>query len=277
MLDSILLNTPAMPSTPHTAVRRWYIGMFGFALLLLACLAPPIAHAGEQDVPSARLAVASNFGTLAQELARRYEDAHGHRIDISTASTGKLYAQIQHGAPFDALLSADRATPQRLLDEGLAVSGSLQDYATGRLVLICAKARCGGASETVLREHEFAHFALANPQLAPYGEAAREVLVHIGRWDAMASARVLGENVAQATQYVTSGNAEAGLVPWSLALQLPAEGGYSIWPVPATWHSPIVQSAVLLKRGEHNAAAIGFLAYLRSDAARQFISAHGYD
>lgn len=277
MLDSILMNVPAMPSTPHTAVRHWHIGMLGFAVLLFSCLASMTARAGEQDVPSARLAVASNFGTLAQELARRYADAHGHRIDISTASTGKLYAQIQHGAPFDALLSADRATPQRLLDEGLAVAGSLHDYATGRLVLLTDRKRTGVADEALLRTRAFRHFALANPKLAPYGEAAREVLVHVGRWDTLEAARVLGENVAQATQYVTSGNADAGLVPWSLALQLHADGEYSIWPVPATWHSPIVQSAVLLKHGEHNAAAMGFLAYLRGDEARRFIAAHGYD
>ncbi len=250
-------------------------------LLLGASLAigsfTPTAARGESEPTTARLAVAANFGNVARLLAAQYEADSGHRIQLSTASTGKLYAQIRQGAPFDVLLAADRATPERLLREDLAVAGTLHDYAIGRLVLLSASARVGPASEALLREHAFRKFAIANPQTAPYGVAAREVLRHVGRLDELASHQVLGENVAQATQYVTSGNADAGLVPWSLALQLPSATGTSWWPVPADWHAPIVQSAVLLRHGQHNPAASGFLAYLHSAAARRAIAAHGYD
>lgn len=266
-----LITVPA----PFGMVRRLLQLVLG-AILVISTPAPADAR-GESEPATARLAVAANFGNVARLLATQYETDSGHRIQISIASTGKLYAQIRQGAPFDVLLAADRATPERLLREDLAVAGSLHDYAIGRLVLLSASAEVGTASEALLREHVFRKFAIANPRTAPYGAAAREVLRHVGRLDELASHQVLGENVAQATQYVISGNADAGLVPWSLALQLPSGTGTSWWPVPADWHAPIVQSAVLLQRGQHNSAAVGFLAYLRSAAARQLIVAHGYD
>lgn len=245
------------------------------ALLLAAVLLALLP--GPTRADTARLAVAANFAPVAQQLADAYAAASGHALSISSGSTGKLYAQIRQGAPFDVLLAADRATPQRLLDEGLAVPGSLHDYALGRLVLLSAHAGVGPASEALLRGHDFRSFAIANPRLAPYGAAAREVLAHSGRLGALEPRLVTGENIAQATQYVTTGNADAGLVPWSLVLELPATTGTSWWLVPADWHAPIVQSAVLLQRAEANAAARGFLDYLRSEAARRIIAAHGYD
>lgn len=245
--------------------------LWPFFCLILATLPATITWAGE-----ARLAVAANFIPVAHELAADYEARSGHRIRISSGSTGKLYAQIRQGAPFDVFLAADQATPQRLLDEGLAVPGTLHDYALGRLVLLSAHAGIGQASETLLRGHDFRTFAIANPRLAPYGVAAREVLAHVGRLDALEPRFVLGENIAQAAQYIVSGNADAGLVPWSLALALPADTPTSAWLVPAGWHAPIVQSAVLLKHGEHNPAASGFLDYLQEPFAGERIARHGY-
>ncbi len=240
-------------------------------LALLACLFPTATRAEE-----ARLAVAANFTSVAQLLADAYAAQSGHHIALSSGSTGKLYAQIRQGAPFDVFLAADRVTPQRLLDEGLAVPGSLHDYALGRLVLLSAHAGVGQADETLLREHDFRTFAIANPRLAPYGVAAREALAHIDRLTALEPHFVLGENIAQAAQYVITGNADAGLVPWSLALELPANTTATWWLLPGDWHAPIVQSAVLLKRAEHNPAASGFLAWLQSDAAKALIARHGY-
>ncbi len=243
---------------------------------LLAWPSTPVAIAAAPTT-QARLAVAANFAGVARLLADRYTRQSGHHIEISTASTGKLYAQIRHGAPFDLLLAADDTTPQRLVDEGLAVRSSLYDYAFGRLVLWSRDPTLATAGESVLRQHDFHRFAIANPELAPYGAAARDVLRHVGRWDALKPRLVLGENVGQATQFVMSGNAEAGLLPRSLVMEARQQVGGSSWLVPAAWHRPIIQSAVLLDRGRGNPAATGFLEYLRSDAARRIIVAHGYD
>lgn len=249
------------------------IRVLRIALLLSLSLVVPAAA----QSPEARIAVAANFGKLAQRLAGDYEALSGHHLDISLGSTGKLYAQIHQGAPFDVFLAADRTTPQRLLDEGLAVTDSLHDYAIGRLVLLSGHEGIGRADEQLLRERNFRTFAIANPRLAPYGVAAREVLAHVNRLAELESRFVLGENIAQATQYITTGNADAGLVPWSLALELPTTSSTSWWLIPADWHSPIVQSAVLLNRAENNAAARGFLAYLQSADALTIITSHGYD
>jgi len=249
------------------------------ALLAIAALAvwPPGHAAAGAPLARAQIAVAANFSEVARLLAAQYMRRSGHRIDISVASTGKLYAQIRHGAPFDVLLAADDSTPQRLADEGLAVRSSLYDYARGRLVLWSRDATLATDGERALRQHDFRKFAIANPALAPYGAAARQVLQHVGRWDTLQPHLVLGENVGQATQFVLSGNAEAGLLPRSLALEAQRQVGGSAWLVPADWHRPIVQSAVLLGHGRGNPAAIGFLQYLRDDTARRTIAAHGYD
>lgn len=256
-------------------VRRVVPAML--AITGLATWSAGQATVGTPPATRARIAVAANFSEVARLLAEQYGRRSGNRIDISVASTGKLYAQIRHGAPFDVLLAADDSTPQRLVDEGLAVRSSLYDYARGRLVLWSRDAALVADGEQVLCQHDFRKFAIANPALAPYGAAARQVLQHVGRWDTLQPRLVLGENVGQATQFVLSGNAEAGLLPRSLVLEAQRQVGGSAWLVPADWHRPIVQVAVLLDHGRDNPAAIGFLEYLRDDTARRTIAAHGYD
>lgn len=253
--------------------------MLSSLLAVVGLLAWPSSRVASAAAPAgqARLAVAANFSEVARLLADQYARQSGNRIGISAASTGKLYAQIRHGAPFDLFLAADNTTPQRLVDEGLAVRSSLYDYATGRLVLWSRDPTLITDGARVLRQHDFHRFAIANPELAPYGAAARDVLRHVGRWDALKPRLVFGENVGQANQFVISGNAEAGLLPRSLAMDAQRQVGGSSWQVPASWHRPIIQSAVLLNRGRANPAAIGFLRYLRSAAARRIITAHGYD
>lgn len=256
-------------------VRRLALTLL--ALVSLATWTSDPLAASTAPVAQARVAVAANFSEVAALLAAQYGRQSGNRITLSAASTGKLYAQIHNGAPFDVLLAADDSTPTRLVDEGLAVRSSLHDYAVGRLVLWSRDPALVHDGETLLRSHTFRKFALANPALAPYGAAAREVLQHVGRWDALKPRLVFGENVGQATQFVLSGNAEAGLLPRSLAMEAQRQVGGSCWPVPASWHQPIIQRAVLLNHGRDNPAAIGFLAFLRGDAARHIIAAHGYD
>lgn len=248
--------------------RHWTTSLL---LALCGLLAQPAMAA------QARIAVASNFAEVARQLAADYGKQSGHRIEISAASTGKLYAQIQHGAPFDVLLAADDTTPRKLVAEGLAEADSLHDYATGRLVLWSRDPALVKDGEALLRSGAISKLAIANPELAPYGAAAREALRHLRRWDALQPKLVLGENVGQTTQFVLSGAAPLGLLPRSLVLEARKTTPGSGWEVPASWHQPIVQSAVLLKRGANNPAARGFLAYLQTPAARAFIRAHGYD
>lgn len=275
----------AATSTPHRSCTRaawmrhrgpacavWLLAAIGWAAI-------GTSTAAAVPASQARVAVAANFTAVAELLARQYAAQSGNHIALSAASTGKLYAQISHGAPFDVLLAADQATPRRLVDDGFAVRSSLYDYASGRLVLWSrdAKLIVDGDGEATLRRHDFHKLAIANPELAPYGAAARDVLRHVGRWQALQPRLVLGENVGQAAQFVLSGNADAGLLPCSLVLEVQRQVGGSAWPIPADWHRPIIQSAVLLTRGRNNPAARGFLAYLRSAAARRIIIAHGYD
>jgi molybdate transport system substrate-binding protein len=228
--------------------------------------------------PTARLAVAANFADVARQLGKAYAKQSGHRIDISSASTGKLYAQIHNGAPFDVLLSADATTPRRLAEEGLADAVTLQDYAVGRLVLWSRDPGLVTDGEALLRKGHIERLAIANPDLAPYGAAARETLNYLRRWSELQPKLVLGENVGQAAQFVTSGAAPLGLLPRSLVMAAGKHGKLgSGWEVPANWHSPIVQSAVLLQHGARNPAARGFLKYLQSPAAQKQIHALGYD
>lgn len=233
--------------------------------------AKPVAAA------SARVAVAANFADVAKELAADYSKKSGHKVSISSASTGKLYAQIRNGAPFDVLLSADVATPQRLEDEGLADAATHYDYARGRLVLWSRDPALVKNGEALLRNGAISKLAIANPELAPYGAAARDVLEYVRRWNELKPNLVMGENVGQATQFVVTGAAPLGLLPRSLVMHANKMRQGSGWEVPASWHLPIIQSAVLLERGKANPAARGFMQYLQSPAAKQKIRANGYD
>ena len=237
-----------------------------FVVLAILC-APPAPAA------QARAAVAANFLSAARELADGFSASSGHRVDISSGSTGQLYAQIIRGAPYDLLLAADQDRPARLESQGRAVAGSRFTYARGRLVLWSVDALLiGDDPDNLLRHGEFRRLALANPRLAPYGLAAWQVLGRLGVRERLANRLVRGENVAQAYAMAASGNAELAFV----AAALPRPGDGSRWLVPESLHEPIRQDAVLLQRGADNPAAREFLEYLRSAPALDRIRARGY-
>jgi molybdate transport system substrate-binding protein len=223
-----------------------------------------------------QVAVAANFATAFQQIASDFAAHTGHKAVAISGATGKFHVQIQQGAPFEVLLSADDETPRKLLNEGLAVKGSSFTYAIGKLVLWSAKPGIVDAKGAVLRRGTFAHLALANPRLAPYGVAALEALKALGAYEAVKDRVVLGENIAQAYQFVATGNAELGFVALSQAAPpgKPLKGSY--WLVPQTLYQPLLQDAVLLNPGANNAAAKALLAYLRSDAAKALIQSYGY-
>jgi molybdate transport system substrate-binding protein len=247
-------------------LKPWILGM------LIAGLFATSAQAAEVSV-----AVAANFTAPMQKIAAAFEQDTGHKAILAFGSTGKFYAQIKNGAPFQVLLSADDETPARLEREGLGVSGTRFTYAIGRLVLWSRQPGLVDDKGEVLRTGKFERIALADPKLAPYGAAAVEVLNGLGLMSSLAPKFVQGENIGQTYQFVATGNAELGFVALS---QVFAEGKLtqgSAWMIPAGLHAPIRQDAVVLSPGKDNAAAAALMAYLRNDRARAIIRSFGYD
>ena len=229
------------------------------------------AHADTVSV-----AVAANFTAPMQKIAAAVETDTGHKAELSFGATGKFYAQITHGAPFQVLLSADDTTPARLEREGKAVAHSRFTYAIGTLVLWSAQPGTVDAKGDVLKSGDFKHLAIANPKLAPYGAAALQVMEKLGVATALQPRLVQGENIAQTFQFVSTGNAQLGFVALS---QVMADGKIrsgSAWQVPASLHEPIRQDAVLLMPGKDSAAASALLTYLRGSKARAIIQSYGY-
>ena len=242
--------------------------LYPVALVLFALLAPRGLPA---DV--IRIATASNFQAAMRDLAARFETESDHRVVLIFGSTGKLYAQINNGAPFDAFYAADSERPERLEQSGLAVPDSRFTYAIGKLALWSPQGNLVDSTGDVLSQGAFRHLAIANPKLAPYGRAAREVMEELGLWERLAPRLVRGENIAQAFQFVMSGNAELGFVAWSQLAGGDGAIGGSHWQVPAAWHSPIEQQAVLLNDTE---AGRAFTSFMRSGQAAAIIRSRGY-
>lgn len=225
------------------------------------------------DVP---VAVAANFTAPMQKIAAEFEKDTGHKVVASFGSTGKFYAQIRNGAPFELLLAADDETPAKLIAENAAVAGSQYTYAIGKLVLWSAKAGVVDENGEVLKKGSFAHIALASPKLAPYGAAGIETMKALGVHDALAARIVTAENIGQAYQFVSSGNAELGFVALSQVLKDGRIEG-SAWIVPAKYYQPIRQDLVILVPGRGKPATEALAKYLKGDKARAVIKAYGYD
>jgi molybdate transport system substrate-binding protein len=219
------------------------------------------------------VAVASNFTDAIKDITERFEAETGHKVTLTFGSTGKHYAQIKNGAPYDVFLAADIRRPELLENEKVAIHGSRFTYAIGKVVLWSPKVGYVDTTGSVLKQNDFHHFAIANPKLAPYGLAAQEVMQALGVWDKLSERLVYGETISQAFQFVESGNAELGFVAYSQVKHpnRPVEGSW--WDVPQKLYTPIEQQAVLLKDSE---AAIEFLAFIRSDEAKRIIRRYGY-
>lgn len=223
-----------------------------------------------------KVAVAANFSKPVAEIAKSFEQDTGNKLIVSPASTGKLYVQVKNGAPFEVFLSADNKTPKKLLDESYAVAGTEFTYAKGKLVLWSGDAEKIKDDDSILRQASFKHLAVANPKTAPYGAAAYEVMEQLKLTDTLKEKLVQGENIAQTKQFVESGNAELGFVALSQVFKNSKLTSGSMWEIPTTMYSPILQDAVLLKAGEKNAAAKAFLDYLKSEKAKTIIQGYGY-
>lgn len=241
-----------------------------FSLAVL-CAAP--IHADTTLV-----AVAANFAGAAGAIATAFTAETGHKAKITTGSTGKLYAQITEGAPFEVLLSADEKTPTKLEAEGKGVAGSRFAYAIGGLTLWSVDAGLVGTDAKVSLSSDKVRFlAIANPDLAPYGVAAKEALTNLGLWDAVQPKIVLGQNIGQVFAMASAGAADAAFVATSALAGPDAPTDGSRLDIPAELFTPIRQDAVLLDAGKDNVAAKAFLEFLKGDTAKGIISQYGYD
>lgn len=226
---------------------------------------------------SITVAVASNFAATMQDLAARFEVESGQSVQMSTASTGKLYAQIINGAPFEVLLAADVERPRLLEISGHGVAASRFTYAFGSLVLwsrdpALSEIDCRRGLENLGRQR----LAIANPDTAPYGIAARETLISLGLWKRVQPHLVVGENIAQALHFVATGNARLGFIAATQSLDARLPDATCTWSVPTELHRPIEQQAILLKRAADKSTVADFMEFLRGSAGRAIIARHGY-
>lgn len=233
------------------------------------------AHAG-----SATIAAAATLRYALDEISPQFTKVTGHSLKVAYGSSGNFYSQIKQGAPFDVFLSADMVFPQKLLDEKLAASPVLP-YAEGRLVLLLPRESRLKPDGTLadlaaaLKDGRLSKLAIANPTVAPYGMRAQEALMHADLWATAKPRLVMGENIGQATQFVASGAAQAGLVALSLALapELVERTQYAL--VPREWHQPLVQGMVLIR--PDNPAAKAFSDFMNTAPARAVLKKYGYD
>ncbi len=229
---------------------------------------------GDQSrADSAKIAIAANFTTAAKTIKAQFERDTSHQLVLIFGSTGKLYAQIYYGAPFDVFLSADQVRPQKAVSQGLAIANTRFTYALGKIVLYSSNPDLVDASGKVLSSGKFSKLAIANPDTAPYGMAAKEVLIKLGLYDKLVPKIVRGENIAQTYQFIMTGNAQLGFIAASQMIDI-KNGSKSI--IPDLLYSPIKQDAVLLKHGARNKAAKAFLHYLKGEKARAILKKYGY-
>ena len=244
-----------------------------FTLVLFALTLGQVSAAQADEVV---VAVAANFLAPLQEISAEFTKDTQHTASLTAGSTGKMFAQIQNGAPFEVMVSADRKTPNKLIEAKLAVAASQFTYARGKLVLWSADPALVDAKGDVLKTGHFNHLAIANPKTAPYGQAAVELMAKLGLSASLQPKLVQGENIAQTKMFVDSGGAELGFVALSQVYKNGTISKGSVWEVPLDQYEPIYQDAVLLNKGANNPAATALLDYLKSDKAKAIMAKYGY-
>jgi molybdate transport system substrate-binding protein len=242
------------------------------AMILLMCgLSSGPADAGEVQV-----ALTADLVEPMQRIATLFNKQTGHTVQQTPGASGKLYAQIKKGAPFDVLLSADEEIPRKLMQDGLAVAGTRFVYAIGRLVLWSAQPDLVDDKGTVLNKAAFDKLAMPNPRYSPYGTAAKETLTKLTMWNAMQRKLDKRDDVTEAYQLAASERAELAFIALSQVMRDGKVSTGSWWLVPETMHAPIHQSAVLLSSAQDVQAAKDFLAFMKSDQARAVMRGYGY-
>ena len=241
--------------------------IFGFLLLSVSALV---------SAETIHVAVAANFVEPLKNISEQFEKTTGNKVMVTSGSTGKIYAQIKNGAPYDVFLAADAKTPAKLESENDIVPGSRFTYAIGKLALWSAKPDYVDNKGEILKKQSFKHIAIASPKLAPYALAAQQTLEKMGLWQAIQPKIVQGENIGQTYQFIASGNAELGFVALSQIYKNGKVKSGSAWIVDSKDYAPIKQDAVLLNHAKNNAAAAAFMKYLKSPASYKVLKSYGY-
>lgn len=253
-------------------MRRFLVILFGIVVLCMHSIsfAQTLQIAAASDLKFALDAVVNAFES-------EHNSAQNPKISIIYGSSGKLHTQIMQGAPYDLFFSADVAYPNALKKQGVVV-GEVMPYGVGRIVVWRLKSVTDTQPITLqsLTEASVKHIAIANPAHAPYGKRATEALMHLGIMEHIKSKLVFGENIAQATQFVQTGNAEIGIIALSLALSPTLADIGEYYLIPGTYHSALIQALVITKRAENNQIAKDFVAYLGSDVARKIFLRYGF-
>ena len=248
-------------------------------LLLIFILLVSVSP-GDVSADQVHVAVAANFADCLDQLGTAFEESTGHELVVSRGSTGKHFAQIKAGAPFDVFFAADSERPALLEADGLTVPGSRFTYAVGRLVVWMPRGEPDSDQSVVevLKSPDYRHLAIANPRLAPYGLAAKQTLTSLGIWDELEPRLVMGQTVGQTWQFVATGNAQMGFVARSQLSQLLAAENPAgkWWVIDADLHDPIEQQAVLMRSASKNDAARLLLEFVRGPQARLIIETYGY-
>jgi molybdate transport system substrate-binding protein len=235
-----------------------------------------VAYATNLRAEEALVAVAANFSAPMQQIAASFQKDTGHQLKLSFGATGGIYAQIKNGGPFDVFLAADQITPQTLEAEGLGVAATRFNYATGQLVLWSKQDGLVDDKGQVLSGKNIQRIALANPKLAPYGVAAWETMTALGLLEELKPKMVLGDNIAQTYQFVSTQNAQVGFVALSQVFANGQLTSGSAWIVPPHLYKPIRQDVILLKNGKDNSAAKALLMYLKGEKAKAVMKSYGY-
>ena len=246
-----------------------------FAPTVLAALITSFT-VGTACADDVQVAVAANFTAPIQAIANDFEKDTGHKLIAAYGATGQFYTQIKNGAPFEVFLAADDSTPEKLEKEGETVPGSRFTYAVGTLALWSAKDGYVDPEGQVLKEGTYQHLAIANPKAAPYGLAATQVLEKMGLTEKVKDKLVEGQNITQAYQFVSTGNAQLGFVALSQIYKDGKVSSGSAWIIPEALHDPIKQDAVILKKGANNPAAKALTEYLKGPKATAIIKSFGY-
>lgn len=238
--------------------------------IFISCLVNTV-QAGEVMV-----AVAANFSVPMQKISEIFEKETGHKVLLSFGSTGGFYAQIKNGAPYQVLFSADNETVEKLIVEGYAIDQTQFTYAIGRLALWSAKSNFVDESGEILKENNFKKIAIANPKLAPYGQAAIQTLVSLKLKETLEQKFIVGENITQTFQFVLTQSVDLGFIALSQVYQDGKIAKGSAWMVPAKLHDPILQDAVVLKAGKDSEVAKSLLRFVKTDRIRSLIKSYGY-
>jgi molybdate transport system substrate-binding protein len=247
---------------------------FFFTLILAAWLTPRISAQSKE----VRVAAAADLNFVMGELAAQFEKKTGTKVHTTYGSSGNFYAQLQNGAPFDLFLSADIEYPKKLETAGLAEPGTLYKYGVGRIVIWMpanSKVDVANLGWKALLQANVQKIAIANPKHAPYGRAALAALQKAGLYEQVKARLVYGENVSQAAQFVQSGNAQAGIIAFSLAISPPMKDGKR-WEIPAGMYPPIAQGVIAMRSAKNKDAALAFLEFVKSREGRAILERYGF-